>query len=94
MNNRPTKQPHPGVSLLRQILNLQPKQINYDEYIKSPQWKRKAIEAKKRAGYRCQVCNSPDNLNAHHRTYERLGSEQPGDITVLCRECHKLFHGK
>jgi hypothetical protein len=67
------------------------KPITYREYIKSPAWRQKAEAAKKRAGYRCEVCNSPENLNAHHRCYDRLFIEEPGDITVLCRECHQLF---
>ena len=68
--------------------------INYHEYIRSEEWRRKADAAKKRAGYRCQLCNTPDSmaaLEAHHRTYERLGNEEAGDITVLCDECHDLF---
>jgi hypothetical protein len=64
---------------------------NYYDYIKSPQWKRKADAAKKAAGYRCQVCNGKKHLDAHHRTYERLGHERPEDITVLCRDCHQLY---
>lgn len=31
-------------------------------------------------------------LQAHHRTYENRGQEQPGDLTVLCRDCHSTFH--
>lgn len=68
--------------------------IDYYEYIKSPEWKLKADAAKERAGYRCQICNRPNteiSLNAHHRTYERLGNETPEDITVLCRDCHELY---
>lgn len=68
--------------------------INYYSYIKSTEWRKKADEAKSRAGHRCQVCNRPQSivtLNAHHRTYERLGNERPEDITVLCHECHELF---
>jgi hypothetical protein len=68
--------------------------IDYNTYINSPEWRAKANAAKQRAGNRCQVCNRPSSeiqLNAHHRTYERLGNENPDDITVLCRDCHKLF---
>ena len=71
--------------------------VSYAEYIDSAEWKAKAKEAKKRAGYRCQICNKAgDNLtlNAHHRTYKRLGNELPMDITVLCRDCHAKFHDK
>jgi hypothetical protein len=69
--------------------------VDYYKYIKSPEWKRKANAAKKRAGYRCQVCNHGRDegarLEAHHRTYARLGHEKPEDITVLCSDCHELY---
>jgi hypothetical protein len=63
----------------------------YLAYIESPEWKARSEAAKKRVGYRCQVCNNPGQLNAHHRTYERLGCEDDLDITVLCRHCHELY---
>lgn len=31
------------------------------------------------------------NLQAHHRTYIRLGEEWIEDLTVLCQDCHRLF---
>lgn len=68
--------------------------LDYHEYIQSDEWKIKASAAKQNAGWRCQVCNKSHHeaqLDAHHRTYERLGHELPGDITVLCRDCHELY---
>ena len=65
--------------------------VDYEEYLKSTAWKMRASDAKRRAGHRCQVCHSADRLEAHHRTYERLGHEDHADITVLCHECHELF---
>lgn len=68
--------------------------VDYYEYIQSAEWRQRADEAKRRAGYRCRVCNrsaSQVTLNAHHRTYDRLGHEDPDDITVLCRDCHELY---
>jgi hypothetical protein len=71
------------------------RRVDYYKYIASPEWKVKAEAAKKAAGYRCQVCNHPKSegaiLDAHHRTYKRLGHERPEDITVLCRDCHELY---
>jgi 5-methylcytosine-specific restriction endonuclease McrA len=71
------------------------KTIDYYVYIASPEWKEKADAAKAAAGHRCQVCNRGKDdgalLDAHHRTYQRLGHELPEDITVLCRECHELY---
>ena len=73
-------------------------QVNYHEYIASSAWKAKADAAKARAGNKCQVCNRGKDtgavLDAHHRTYQRLGYERPEDITVLCRECHGLYEQK
>ena len=63
--------------------------LPYHEYIQSEAWKERARAAKRRAKGRCQLCNSDQHLNAHHRTYERLGAELPEDITVLCDECHE-----
>ena len=70
------------------------KRMDYYEYLKSPKWKQIRDAAIARAGYRCQVCNRPNGqviLDVHHRTYERLGNENPDDLTVLCRDCHRLF---
>lgn len=67
--------------------------LPYKEYLQTPHWKRKR-EAKLRAvGRRCQVCGrSSGTLDVHHSTYDRLGEELEGDLTVLCRGCHGLFH--
>lgn len=71
-----------------------PKSVRYRQYILSAEWRKKAEEAKARAGNCCQICNrsrAEVQLEAHHRTYERLGNELPEDITVLCRDCHQLY---
>lgn len=70
--------------------------MNYSDYVLTDRWKGIATEVKRRAGWRCQVCNSGLDLNAHHRTYEILGSEEKhmDDLVCLCRRCHALFHGK
>ncbi len=73
------------------------KPLDYREYIRSDEWKKRAEEAKARVGNRCQVCNrsrTEVQLDAHHRTYEYLGNERPEDITVLCRDCHQLYEDK
>lgn len=69
--------------------------FDYYAYIRSEAWQEKAYDAKQRAGWRCQVCNARGpRLDAHHRTYDRLGHELPEDITVLCSTCHAKFHDK
>lgn len=66
----------------------------YHQYLSSPAWKAISFKVKENAGNRCQVCNSPDNLQAHHRTYANIGneSEHLGDLVCLCGGCHQLFH--
>lgn len=71
---------------------MQPGTPEYAEYIQSEAWQQQRTYALDRAKNRCQLCNSPYRLQAHHRTYERLGKEEPEDLTVLCDECHRTFH--
>jgi 5-methylcytosine-specific restriction endonuclease McrA len=66
--------------------------MEYKEYLLSDEWKKKRKAVLKRAGYRCQLCNSNENLHVHHRTYENIFHEDLGDLTVLCGNCHKIFH--
>jgi len=70
-------------------------QKRYYDYLKSPEWISVSTLVKKRAGYKCQVCNSPHDLQAHHRTYENRGNEinHLDDLICLCRRCHNIFHG-
>jgi 5-methylcytosine-specific restriction endonuclease McrA len=67
---------------------------SYQNYLNSAEWRVKSERVKRKAGHRCQVCNSPHNLHAHHRTYENKGNEPDSDLIALCRECHQLFHEK
>lgn len=68
--------------------------IAYHDYLRSDAWKVVARTVKEHAGFRCQVCNSPDDLVAHHRSYAHLGDEMNhlGDLTCLCRPCHERYH--
>lgn len=64
----------------------------YQTYIASPQWRRRAEAALVRAGYCCEHCGLSHysrKLEVHHLTYERLGHERPEDLEVLCHECHQ-----
>lgn len=65
--------------------------INYTAYLNSKQWKARATKVKQQAGWRCQTCDRQLPLEAHHRTYDRLGAERAGDLIALCRRCHALI---
>ncbi len=68
----------------------------YGEYLKTDYWITVSKAVKARAGYRCQICNSQHDLQAHHRTYDHRGKELDhlDDLICLCRRCHETFHGK
>jgi hypothetical protein len=68
--------------------------VTYQQYLQTDHWKEVRRMALEWAGYKCQVCNSPHELDVHHRTYERKGRERLQDLTVLCRSCHQLFRDR
>jgi len=70
------------------------KDMPYKDYLQTPEWKATAIRKKDSVGHSCQVCDSTEKLNTHHRTYERRGEEEDNDLLVLCANCHGLFHNK
>lgn len=73
------------------------RRLPYAEYLKTEHWQRQRRGALGHALSRCQVCNTNAVLlEVHHRTYARLGCEQPSDLLVLCEACHELFsrHGR
>ena len=81
-----------GDRKFRELEILDLKTMPYKEYLQSDHWQQIREYALEDAGRRCQLCNAEHNLHVHHRTYERRGEEAPGDLTVLCAECHQHFH--
>lgn len=67
---------------------------NYDEYLKSDEWKNLKKELKKEKKYQtCRACGNKRFIQLHHKTYrwintnkERLG------IVALCGKCHRRTH--
>lgn len=66
--------------------------MTYREYLETYEWRTIRQEMVRRAGWKCQVCNSSKKLHVHHRDYERRGLEACSDLIVLCAACHYLFH--
>jgi 5-methylcytosine-specific restriction endonuclease McrA len=64
----------------------------YAEYLQSPEWQETRRLVRRRFRDRCAVCNSPDYLQIHHRTYARRGEEDVEDLVALCSDCHSSFH--
>jgi 5-methylcytosine-specific restriction endonuclease McrA len=69
--------------------------MDYRNYIASRQWRTNAARLRELevAGGKCRLCASAGShslpLEAHHRSYENLGSEREGDLVALCGECHR-----
>lgn len=68
---------------------------SYRMYLRSGHWAVVRQETLRAADFRCARCGRGRSvvLDVHHRTYERIGAEQPGDLEVLCRPCHGAEHG-
>lgn len=69
--------------------------MNYPRYIRSHRWRRNParLAELKAADFRCRLCNGDGTgraIEVHHRTYARLGNEQPADLTTLCSGCHRV----
>ncbi|MFK4384669.1 HNH endonuclease [Bradyrhizobium sp. USDA 223] len=64
--------------------------VNYEKHLRSAAWRESRRRALAAAHHRCLLCSATEELEAHHRTYENLGDEREGDLTVLCRECHEV----
>jgi hypothetical protein len=66
----------------------------YQDYLRSPQWKRKTAAIMERAGGKCEGCLSCDAEEVHHTTYEHVFNEFAFELLALCSPCHRRFHGK
>lgn len=82
----------PLLVLALRIIEL--KEMPYDEYLLTPEWKARANAAKRQFHGKCALDSTHSADDAHHRTYERRGREYPSDLIPLCRDCHSKFHGK
>ena len=63
----------------------------YHTYLQSSEWKSLVSKVKSRDQV-CQLTRSSDNLEVHHITYDRLGSEDLSDLVLLSRSAHQFVH--
>lgn len=66
----------------------------YRAYIASPKWAWKRWAKLQQVGGKCEMCGTRDELEVHHKTYERFGRERGEDLQVLCAICHDIYHGE
>ena len=68
------------------------RRMPYAEYLRTAHWQRVRALALARAGQCCELCGDDGQLETHHRSYARVGFEQPDDLIVLCHDCHRDHH--
>lgn len=68
------------------------REMPYEQYLQTPQWRARRNRALSQARHRCHRCGANRRLQVHHLTYERLGAELDSDLEVLCRGCHLGEH--
>lgn len=62
----------------------------YQSAIRSSYWKKLKALKLKLTGERCEGCGCrPMQPELHHRHYKTLGREQPGDVALVCMDCHE-----
>lgn len=68
--------------------------MDYHDFLETPYWKAIAEKVKYKANFRCQICNSNERLNVHHRSYKNHGDElhHMGDLICICKDCHEKHH--
>lgn len=66
--------------------------MSYAKYMQSQRWasRKSAYYAKHQKS--CRACRSEDQIDLHHRTYERMGFEPDSDLVPLCSRCHAAVH--
>jgi hypothetical protein len=66
--------------------------MKYRDYLKTEHWIKVRSSVLEAYEHACSFCCAGDDLHVHHRTYKRIGNEKWGDVVVLCKECHSVFH--
>jgi len=73
----------------------QMRSMPYKLYLQTKHWQHFRVEALRFAQYKCEHCGCEnEELNVHHKSYINVGCETFNDVIVLCKECHRIFHGK
>ena len=70
--------------------------VNYELYLKSPQWRDVRMKVLRRDEFKCVKCSNTKGLNVHHESYRHLGNESEflNDLITLCSGCHVKVHKK
>lgn len=70
--------------------------VEYEEYLKSPQWQTIRRKKAKEQNNLCEICHKKvlKGYHIHHKTYIRFKKERLNDLMFLCEDCHIKLHSK
>jgi len=64
----------------------------YKKYLLSKEWNDIKIDLFEFRGKKCERCGSTNQIQVHHLTYKNVFNEEPEDLEILCKVCHKEEH--
>ena len=64
----------------------------YDDYLKSPEWRHRRILVIDRCNGLCEGCRERKVEEVHHLTYKHYRNEFLFELVGLCNECHSRIH--
>ena len=64
----------------------------YDEYLKSPEWRHRRVLVIERCNGRCEGCREHPVDEVHHLTYKHYRNEFLFELVGLCKDCHLRIH--
>lgn len=67
---------------------------SYDDYLRSPDWKRRVAKIMQRSNGICEGCLTNPAEEVHHLTYEHVGAEFAWELRAVCGACHRRVHGR
>ena len=65
---------------------------NYNEYLKTDEWRAKRAKVIERAGSLCEGCRQRPASQVHHLTYKHVFAEFMFELVAVCDECHDRLH--
>ena len=67
-------------------------QREYNDYLLSPEWKRRRKLVIERCSGLCEGCMERRAQEVHHFTYKNFGNEFLFELVALCEPCHSRSH--
>ncbi len=64
----------------------------YKKYLLSNEWAQLKIDLFEYRGKECEKCGETKYLQVHHLSYKNIFHEEPEDLMILCKSCHKKEH--